>query len=147
MLLSRTTLGKHLIFVGDKRSTIKALSSVIQATTQWTEHMQNVLMLASANGFSTERCLCVHRDHPFAFADTPLPQCNTGFVCMIISIKQNTVTCIGQTLKLGTRLTQHNSGYGSSSTTPEHLRPWALFAHVCGFNNNRQTMQCFEHQW
>ena len=103
MLLSRTTLGKHLIFAGDKRSTIKALSSVMQATTQWTEHMQNVLMLASANGFSTERDLHVHRDHPFAFSDMPLPQCNTGLVCMIISIKQNTVACISQTIKLGTR--------------------------------------------
>ena len=49
VLLSRTRLGKELIFVGDMKSTINALVSLIKATIQWTNYMEKVLNLLTDN--------------------------------------------------------------------------------------------------
>ena len=42
-----------------------------------------------------------------------------------------------------TRLNQHNSGNGSEFTTELSLRPWALFAYVCGFDGDMTTRMYF----
>ena len=46
-----------------------------------------------------------------------------------------------------TRLSQHNSGYGSTSTAPVEFRPWALRAYVCGFNGDKNLLRTFEKIW
>ena len=88
-----------------------------------------------------------HQGHPYRLCDIEVPQCNTGFVYMIMSTKDQSFTYIGQTNNLPRHLTEHNSGWGSSSTTPMRLRPYALFAYVCGFDCNKHLMLYFEHQW
>jgi predicted GIY-YIG superfamily endonuclease len=84
---------------------------------------------------------------PFRMCDVTLPQCRTGFVYMLMSIKRQNYTYIGQTICIRTRIQQHNSGYGSTSTQPAYLRPFALLAYICGFGNRRILREHVEYQW
>ena len=61
---SRTKTGKDTIFVGDKRSTINALVSLIQQKNQWVDYMENVLNLISVNAqtYSTKQSL-IHTEY------------------------------------------------------------------------------------
>ena len=84
---------------------------------------------------------------PFRICDIALPQCRTGYVYMLMSIKQQKYTYIGQTICIRTRIQQHNSGYGSSSTQPSYLRPFAILAYICGFGGRRTLREHVEYQW
>ena len=86
-------------------------------------------------------------NYPFRICDVILPECNTGYVYMLLSIKDKIFTYIGMKNCIQTKLQAHNSGYGSSSTEPVHLHPYALFAYICGFDGRRDLMFHVEHAW
>ena len=71
---------------------------------------------------------------PFEFNQLPLPQCNTGYVYFIVSVRNKRAYYIGETMCLKTRLRQHNSGSGTFFTNEIGRRPWALFAYITGFD-------------
>ena len=50
-------------------------------------------------------------------------------------------------MNIHARLDQHNSGYGSKTTLPVSLRPYALLAYVCEFEGNRRVIRSFEESW
>ena len=56
-------------------------------------------------------------------------------------------TYIGQTICIRTRIQQHNSGYGSTSTQPTYLRPFAILAYICGFGGRKTLREHVEYQW
>ena len=149
VLLSRTKLGSNIIFVGNKNNTINALSSLIKTTNQWMNYMEKVIEMVSINGLEdhTEMSVFNHQECPFLLQDMPLPQCNTGFVYMLVSTRDHTFCYIGETVNITVRLNQHNSGYGSITTCPSSLRPYALFAYVCGFDDNKMLRRSFEYMW
>ena len=66
---------------------------------------------------------------------------------MFVSTRDLSFSYIGQTNSIITRLNQHNSGHGSSTTCPLSLRPFALFAYVCGFDNDTRLQLHFEDMW
>ena len=106
--------------------------------------MENVLDIAtidSSQPFHQER------HYPFRICDMPIPQCNTGFVYMLISIRNKKAIYIGETKCLQTRLKQHNSGNGSQTTAVQSLRPYGVFAYVCGFDGNRDLRLKVEEMW
>jgi hypothetical protein len=152
VLTSRTRFAKDIIFVGNKTETLEALKEILLRKTQWCEFMENVLSLITVNQedcvLPSERLL-TYESYPLRICDAILPQCNTGFTYMLISIKRGAerFSYIGQTICLRKRLKQHNSGIGSISTAPEHLRPYALFAYICGFAKRRTLREHVEHQW
>ena len=148
VLLSRTRYAKDIIFVGNKRKTIQALTLLIQLNTQWEEYMESVLSIIckNSNGFVAPKYFD-YTSFPFRIKDVSLPTCNTGFCYMLISTKDHSKNYIGQTNLLGKRLKQHNSGYGSVFTDDIQYRPWFLFAYVCGFSNDKSLMKYFEHKW
>ena len=84
---------------------------------------------------------------PYRICDISLPQCNTGYVYMLISMKDMSFTYIGKTMSICRRIQQHNSGVGSISTEPLHLRPYALFAYICGFNCKNDLLFYIERIW
>ena len=150
VLLSRTRRAKDTIFVGDKRETIKALTSIIQLSTQWMDYQEEVLPLLKISNndqYQRERSLYYQHVHPFRLCDIQLPTCNTGFCYMLVSVRDNRYIYIGETFDISNRLLQHNSGNGAKFTTPLNLRPWALFSFVCGFDGNKQQMKYFESKW
>ena len=62
-------------------------------------------------------------------------------------MKVQTFSYIGETQNIGVRLNQHNQGYGSHTTCNPSLRPYALFAYVCGFEGNKTLRRQFEYTW
>jgi predicted GIY-YIG superfamily endonuclease len=147
VVISRTKVGKNTIFVGNKESTLNALCSLVRQKNQWTDYMENVLNVVSLNSESSEQVLFTARSFPYRICDMTLPDCNTGFVYMLVSSKNKDFSYIGETISIRRRLQSHNSGFGSRSTAPSHLRPFAVFALICGFDGNK-TLRCHvEYQW
>ena len=112
-------------------------------------YMDKILDLGSVNGTSTNSQVSVfhHQDCPFRLSDMRAPDCNTGCVYMLVSMKVPTYSYIGETKNIHACLNAHNSGNGANSTLPESLRPYALFAYVCGFEDNKTLRQNFEKTW
>ena len=77
---------------------------------------------------------------PYCICDIALPQCNTDYVYMLMSVNDHNFSYIGKMLSIRTRIQQHNSGVGSVSTEPLHLRPFALFAYICGFDSKNDLL-------
>ena len=85
---------------------------------------------------------------PFRIRDSELPQCNSGYVYMLLSLRKMDHIYIGETQNIITRLKQHNQGIGSASTAPEYLCPWAIIGYVCGFQGgNRELRLSIEQRW
>ena len=85
--------------------------------------------------------------YPFRICDSPLPQCNTGFVYMLTSIKRPSYAYVGETECLRRNLKEHNSGYNSCSTEPSYLRPFAVMAYICGFDGKKTLHQHIKQKW
>ena len=115
------------------------------------DHCEEVLSLITINSNGNEapqRKRMMNQDSfPFRTCDVSLPQCNTGFVYMLISIKDLSYTYIGMTDAIRRRVQEHNSGIGSKSTAPAHLRHYALYSFICGFSCNRDLCFYVERQW
>ena len=84
---------------------------------------------------------------PFEFTLLPLPQCSTGYIYFLLSIRNIRLTYIGQTYNLKSRLAQHNSGSGTYFTNEIQNRPWAILAYIAGFDRNKQSMLSMEDSW
>ena len=87
----------------------------------------------------------LYEDYPYDFNFVELPECHTGYVYFLISLSGGRKSYIGQTFDIKTRLRQHNSGHGTSFT--DENRPWALYAYIIGFDNNRHMMMSIENSW
>jgi hypothetical protein len=146
--LSRTKYARNLIFVGSKRSTIWALQDLLQVRSKWSDYIDDVLKLVTVDeGGENDHRVMTQREFPFRICDVELPACRTGYVYFLISVRSMDYTYIGQTMCIRTRLRSHNSGYGSSSTEPVHLRPFALMAFICGFDGRKRLREFVEYMW
>ena len=70
-----------------------------------------------------------------------------GYVYMLISVRDKCFNYIVNTMSIRRRIQQHNSGVGSVSTEPIHLRPYALLAYITGFNARRNLLFYIEAKW
>ena len=159
VLISRTKEAKNTIFVGEKEDTLKALECILKTRTQWTDHMENILRCVTIKQSNeietrnqvvsvvTEEATMNYSAYPFRICDISLPTDCSGFVYMLISLRSMDFVYIGKTKDLHARLRSHQSGYGSKQSQPEHLRPYAYFAYICGFNGNETMMYYIERQW
>ena len=151
VILSRTKYASNTIFVGDKNDTLTALKDLLTRKTQWTDFMEEILCLITINNTSenhtTRTRSFTQQTFPYRVCDVSLPQYNTEYVYMLLSIKDQNFTYIGKMNNIRTRIRQHNSGLGSISTEPLHLRPYALFAYICGFDSNNVLMFYIERLW
>ena len=151
VILSQTTLAVNSIFVGDKNETLQTLKQLLTRKTQWTDYMEMILDLITVYENEEEGRTprnVMHTDtFPYRICDMSLPQCNTGYVYMLISLVDQSFVYIGMTTCIRKRVQQHNSGVGAVSTEPLHLRPYALFAYICGFDLRKDLMSYVEHAW
>ena len=153
VLLSRTRLAKDIIFVDSKTETVKCLVNLIQTKTQWSDYMERVISIVKVNPANDDEVPSVHQSifsydvSPFEFTHLPLPQCSTGYVYFLVSMRNRRLTYIGQTYNLKSRLTQHNSGSGTYFTNEIQNRPWAILAYIAGFDRNKQSMLSIEDSW
>ena len=152
VILSRSKYAKDTIFVGDKNDTIAALKALLTQKTQWTDYMEEVLSLTTINsdtsvGPNQIRRVFTPSSFPYRIRDSALPQCNTGYVYMLMSIKDMNFTYIGKTKCIRNRIQKHNSGVGAVDTEPLHLRPYAMFAYICGFDSQNDLLFYIEDAW
>ena len=153
VIISRTKRAEDTIFVGDKENTLDALETILRSRTQWTDHMERILNVVTVNtdNDNNERVIqrgqMSHSSFPYRPTDIILPTDCSGYVYMLISLRTNDFFYIGKTKDLHQRLRSHQSGYGSYSTMPEYLRPYAYFAYICGFDGNETLMFYIEQQW
>lgn len=157
VILSRTKRAKNTIFVGSKEDTLATLKNILLKRTQWCDYMDRVLDLITINSPRMQEegreeawrgRVMSQETFPFRTCDISLPQCRTGFVYFLIAVRKRSYSYIGQTICIRRRIKEHNSGYGSQSTTPSYLRPFALMAYICGFNGERSELRLhMERQW
>ena len=135
VILSRTKFAKDSIFVGPKEETLTAFKQLLLKRNQWTDYIEDVLNIVTIN--SSEPSQLQHTftqsSFPYRIADVCLPQCNTGYVYMLLSLRHQNFTYIGTTKCIRNRIMAHNCGCGAAETTPIYLRPFALLAYICGF--------------
>ena len=96
---------------------------------------------------STNHTIFSYETSPFEFTNLPLPECNTGYVYFLVSLRNRRLSYIGQTFNLKQRLEQHSSGSGTYFTNEIQKRPWAVLAYIAGFDCNRQRMLSVEDSW
>lgn len=147
VLISRTKLPHRTIFVGSKQETLNTLKRVLLRKTQWTDYIENILDIITVNTVPTTGRVITPENFPFRVKDMQLPQCNSGIVYMLLSLKCKSFCYIGKTRNPRSRLNNHNCGYGSSSTEPIHLRPFAVMAYICGFEGCDTMMLSIERKW
>jgi len=147
VLLSRTFFAKRIYFVGDPKETSAALAQLLCKQSQYSEYIHHLLRQLAGRSQHRAIPLVDLSLHPLRQADIELPQDSSGYVYILLSIKDKCTTYIGQTQNLVTRLKQHNSGYGSVQTANPALRPWALLAFVSGFDGNVTKRLAFETAW
>ena len=156
VIISRTRHAKDTIFVGEKNDTLNALVQILRVRTQWTDHMERILRVVTINEVENEEGIdsidenernMEYSNYPYRITDISLPNDTSGYVYMLISLRCNDFVYIGKTKDLNQRLRAHQSGNGSYTTQPEHLRPYCYFAYICGFDGNEATMFYIERQW
>ena len=149
VILSRTKRAKDSIFVGPKQETLNAFRQLALSKTSWSDYMEKVLEIITINtNSSNESRVITAETYPFKIKNMILPQCNTGFVYMLMSLRMRGYIYIGTTKSIRRRLREHNSGFGSASTEPTYLRPYALIAYICGFGGGRSDLRLhIENRW
>ena len=156
VILSRTKLAKDTIFVGNKENTLDALVSLLKTRTQWTQYMEEILKIVTINhNYDNDNNEQIEYNErglnqqffPYRICDISIPTDTSGYVYMLISIRKNDFVYIGKTKDLNERLRAHNSGHGSQTSQPLHLRPYSFYAYICGFNGNEGMMYYIEQKW
>ena len=153
--LTRTKRGLDIIFVGNKEETIILIIRLVQTINEWTDYMESIIELVTVKPFLAENNnigmlppSLTTQTFPYRICDIALPQCQSGFVYFLISVRTLTFTYIGECKCIITRLRNHNSGYGSASKTPANKRPYAVFGYIAGFNDSNKSFRRFiERKW
>ena len=108
--------------------------------TQWSDYIEEAIDLITINksisdNIEEERSerIVTPTLYPFTISNYALPTNNSGYVYMLVSIRYQNFTYIGTTNCIRTRLKLHNCGIGAIETAPAYLKPFALYAYVCGF--------------
>ena len=112
--------------------------------------MENILKLITIikdNNNTTTPSLD-QNSFPYRICDISLPQCKTGFVYYLMSVRNKEYTYIGECKCIVSKLYDHNSGYNNINVTPVHYRPYAIMGYICGFNGeNKELQQYIRNRW
>ena len=137
VLVSRVQNLKDLTFVGDRETTIITIKRLLGQTAQWDEYTEKLVQTA-----------CNQAPVVFDIANTSfkprkvdIPPGDVGFVYLLVSTKDISVSYVGETCNIKRRLREHNSGDGSFLTNKRHLRPWGVLCSATGFSDDDCTNQ------
>ena len=108
VILSRTKYAKDTIFVGDKNNTLAALKDLLTRKTQQTDYMEEVLSLIIIDlniaNVPIRPHILTQALFPYQIYNFPLPQYNTGYMYILILVKDKLFTYIGQTMCIQKRI-------------------------------------------
>ena len=89
------------------------------------------------------------QSYPFRICDMPLPDCNTGFVYMVVSLRNNYFIHINHHKSLVNAISKHNSGTVDTflENTLASLCPYGIAAYICGFDCNVTLQKHAQMSW
>ena len=156
--VTRTRTFKDLIWVGDKDDTLCMLVDILLQENRETEYVDSLIDRLSVNRLDTHEFANTGVGNPYVHAVAPrsnlrrlqqqrIPNDNTGFSYIIISIRTQANLYIGEAVNLTVRMRKHNGGTASKQTKDFAYRPWALLAYVAGFQGDITAHKTFEKRW
>jgi hypothetical protein len=131
VMLSRTHIASDTIIVGETKFAVDKIWSLITIGTRWTAYIDQLLDRLSVNGNggpirAVHTVIRVPSVYPYRISDFSLPSSDsTGFVYMLVSVKDCSRTYVGQTENISKRLYQHNKGWRAVGTANPQYRPYA----------------------
>lgn len=154
VMLSRTHRACDTIIVGPKQAAIEHMYQLLCVGSQWTEYVETILRKLTVNADQTEddtdssSAIDYPTIFPYRTCDIPLPRDNSGFVYLLISIRDFDRTYVGETTNIVRRLQNHNSGYGARGTTDPIYRPYFVAGYICGLGDfTKKERQALERRW
>ena len=100
VILSKPKYASDTIFVGDKSDTLRCLKDLLIRKTQWADYMKETLRLITINNTDDNQISTrtfTQQAFQYRTCDVSLPQCNTGYVYMLMSSKDQNFIYIGKT--------------------------------------------------
>ena len=153
VMLSRTRIASDTIIVGETKFAVDKIWNLITIGTQWTAYIDQLLDRLSVNGNGgpirdVDTVISFPSVYPYRISDISLPSDSTGFVYMLVSVKDCSRTYVGQMENISKRLYQHNKGWGAVGTADPQYRPYAVAAYICGMGHmNRVEREGIEKKW
>jgi hypothetical protein len=156
VLLSRTRFGRDTYIWCPQPSAAStsqaaermahAIFDLLQKTSPFRNHLSN-LINAYCNQNPFEAYVVNQATSIFRVKDIVLPDDCTGYVYILVSLRDLRVTYIGSAENVGVRFERHNNGFGGQQTSNARYRPWGLLAFITGFNGNKEHYRNFEDSW
>jgi hypothetical protein len=123
VMLSRTHIASDTIIVGETQFAVDKIWYLITIGTQWTAYIDQLLDRLSVNGNggpipirAVHTVISVPSVYPYRISDFSLSSDSTGFVYMLVPVKDCSRTYVGQTENISKHLYQHNKGWGVVGT-------------------------------
>ena len=136
VLVSRVQNLKDLTFLGDRETTLTSIKRLLGQTAQWDEYTEKLVETA-CNQETVVFDLA--KTSPFKPRKVEVPNGDVGFVYLLVSTKDVSVSYVGETSNIKLRLREHNSGDGSFLTNKKHLRPWGVLCFATDFSDDESN--------
>jgi hypothetical protein len=156
VLLSRTKLGKNTYIWCPEpkgacdneasRLVANTIFDLLQKTSPFRNHLTNLVNAYCNQGLGHEYVVD-QSTSIYRVKDLLLPTDSLGYVYLLVSLKDLSVTYIGSTKNLAMRFNRHNSGIASQQTHDTRYKPWGLLAYITGFAGNTQQYNNLENEW
>ena len=105
--------------------------------------MERILKLVTINYTGTNSTPKLTAEYIlFRILDIPIPPFGSVPVYFLLYIRTKDYTYIGECKFIIQRFYQHNSGHGSSSTSPANRIPYYILGYICGFNGLENPLGC-----
>ena len=142
-LLSCNSYGENSMFIEPKNDTLNALCTLLLFRTQQKNYNEDILSLVTINNVmnddenllqivQSDFCQVMNQiSFPYRIADINLLDITSRYVYMLISLRHQNFTYIGETICISTQLQKHNHGIGALDTGLAYLCPFGLFAYIC----------------
>jgi len=150
--LSRNTCCAHIVIVGDKVKATERLWLTLIQRNQWTELTEKIVesisITVGRNSHLHSHIVDVPDTFPMRIADQHLPNSNSGFVYLLVSTTCPERIYVGTTENIAVRISQHNSGHGSTGTECPEYMPWAVAAYLTNMGHLSQGgRMSLEREW
>ena len=108
-------------FVRNKENTLVDLGSLLPHCTQWNDYMKQILRVVTINSedvddFVTSNRVLDQVHYLFRVRDICLPDNDSGYVYVLLSLSNRYYTYIGKSKNIVNRIYAHNAGNRSNAT-------------------------------
>jgi hypothetical protein len=137
VMLSHTHIALDTIIIGETKFAVDNIWNLITIGMQWTAYIDQLMDRLSVNGNggpirAVDTVISFPSVYPYRISDISLPLDSTGFVYILVSVKDCLRTYVGLTENISKCLYQHNKGWGAVGTTDPQYRPYTVAAYICG---------------